>query len=381
MTVRIAAAVISKHPPDTQLQSFSSLLSSIGDKPEAPKPSPSNAPKPNASGQAEKKPNGGGGDRFKLTPNNAAAGVKRRSEEPEASQKQKQLKVEQNAAPNRPAAPTNRFQLSGKPPVAPQRSSSSPAVQRSATANATITNSQKATAKPPPTTGAAGPSTASSAAGAAKPKGFAAMLAKAKEAQEAAKAQGGGGIQHKAAEKLSRREREKLREKLLAKEKATKSGQQGQNDRSRSGTPVGAGKPGAAKKAAETSYKGTMKKPTEKPPERQPLAYKGTMRPAGSAPKPPPKKGEAQDKYGGYASWSDLDDAEDEEEEGYYDDSDDDMEGGFDDLEQEESAALKAARKEDQEALEEEERLKREKLERKKKLMALSKNAAGRKKF
>lgn len=235
--------------------------------------------------------------------------------------------------------------------------------------------------KQPPKPAVPGASTLGAAvASSAKPRGFAAQLARAKEAAEAAKAQGGGGIQHKAAEKLTRREREKLREKQLAKETAAKKGQHGTIDRSRSGTPLGAGKSATAQKVQELSYKGTMKTAAEKQPERQPLMYRGTMRPAGSQPKPPPKKGMPQDKYGGYASWSDLDDAEDQDD-GYYDDSDDDMEGGFDDLEEEETMALKAARKEDQEALAEEERLKKEKLERKKKLMALSKNAAVKKRF
>ncbi|RMY70320.1 hypothetical protein D0863_05866 [Hortaea werneckii] len=361
------------------LQSFSSLLSSIGDKPQAP----ASAPKPNANSTPANAPPGqtpngaSSSDRFKLTPNNAAAGVKRRSEEPEAAQKQKQVRTEQNGRPNRPAptAPANRFQLSAKSATA--QKPSSPAVQRSPAINASSTNAQKAAQKQLPKPAA--PTPAASAASSSKPKGFAAMLAKAAEAQAAAKSQATGGIQHKPAEKLSRRERERLQEKLRAKEQAAKKNQPPQDDRSRSGTPMN--KPGVPKKP-ELSYKGTMKKPAEKEkPERQPLSYRGTMRPAGSQPKPPPKKGEAQDKYGGYASWSDLDDAEDEEE-GYYDeDSEDDMEGGFEEMEQEESRALKAARKEDQEALEEEERLKNEKLERKKKLMALSKNAAGKKRF
>ena len=84
------------------------------------------------------------------------------------------------------------------------------------------------------------------------------MLAKAAEAQAAAKSQATGGIQHKPAEKLSRRERERLQEKLRAKEQAAKKSQPQQDDRSRSGTPLN--KPGAAKKP-ELSYKGTMKKP------------------------------------------------------------------------------------------------------------------------
>ena len=98
--------------------------------------------------------------------------------------------------------------------------------------------------------------------------------------------------------------------------------------------------------------------------------------------KKPAQKNLGQDKYGGYASWSDLDEAEDEEEEEDYEsDASSDMEGGFDDVEREETEALKFARKEDQAALEEEERLKREKLERKRKLLELSKSAAAKKRY
>jgi hypothetical protein len=185
-----------------------------------------------------------------------------------------------------------------------------------------------------------------------------------------------GGIKHKPVERMSLAEKRRLREEQLAQKKAGKKGQASLSDRSRSGTPNGPGKPAAKKQTQELSYKGTMKKPAE------PLNYKGTMRAAGSGPKPAAKKGMPQDKYGGYASWSDLDEVEDEEEEdGYESEGSDDMEAGFDDVETEESAALRAARKEDQEALEEEARLKREKLERQRKLQALIKNAASKKKY
>ena len=186
---------------------------------------------------------------------------------------------------------------------------------------------------------------------------------------------------HKPAEKLTKRDRERLRQEALEKEKAAakngnlKAPGTGVADRSRSGTPVD-----GKKKAAPIGYAGTMKKPPGK------LNYGGTMRAAQpgekrAQPSNAKRKDLGQDKYGGYASWSDLDAAEDEEE-GGYDESDlSDMEGGFDDVEEEEQLALRAARKEDQAALAEEERLKREKLERKKKLMALSKGAAAKKKY
>lgn len=210
-------------------------------------------------------------------------------------------------------------------------------------------------------------------------KGFTAILDKARQAQEAVKERNvGGGITHKPAEKLSRKERERLREEARMQHNRVRKGYPRPGiDRSRSGTPAGPAKVSALqmKPGAESSSKGIMKKPHE------PLSYKGTMR-VGGSPKPAAKRGQPQDKYGGYASWSDLDDAEDQEEgEAYDSDESDDMEGGFDDLEAEESAALRMAKKEDQEALEEEQRLKQEKLERKRKLeaLALSKNAAKKK--
>ena len=202
-------------------------------------------------------------------------------------------------------------------------------------------------------------------------------MEKAKAAQEAAKAAGPSGIKHKPAERLTKRERLRLTEEAKAQQKAGKNGRMAQADRSRSGTPVTASKPGLQKKAQETNYQGTMKKRAE------PLAYKGTMRAADAkaAKESQKKKGMAQDKYGGYASWSDLDDAEDEEEEGYDSEASSDMEGGFDDIEKEDRVAARAAWQEDKEALEEEERHRREKLERKRKLEELSRSAAARRRY
>ncbi|KAK0278110.1 hypothetical protein LTR35_009432 [Friedmanniomyces endolithicus] len=362
------------------MTSFSSLLSSLGAKGQAPVPSPRNGPTTTAATQPE---SNGAVDRSKLTPSNVVAGVKRRSAEPEAAAKQKSIKTEQDSIPGRLAAPSNRFQLTAKPiasravPLASQR----PAV---------ISNPFPNTARPHPKqptrpVGAsnfpAPPSTADGAP--AKKKSFASILEKAKAAQAAAAASSAGGIKHKAVEKLTKRERVRIREEAVAQHKARRRALR-PGERSRSGTPGTVNGPqGAIKKAAapETMYKGTMKKAA---PES--LAWKGTMKAAGSVPKPTPKKGLPQDRYGGYASWSDLDDAEEEEEEDgrgeeYGEESEDDMEGGFDDLEAEERAALAAARKEDQAALAEEERHKREKLERKRKLMELSKSAAAKKKY
>lgn len=123
-------------------------------------------------------------------------------------------------------------------------------------------------------------------------------------------------------------------------------------------------------------YSGTMRKPVE-------VSYTGTMRAKDPAkPAQPVKQKDkfgGQDKYGGYASWSDLSDAE--EDEGDYMSDSDDMEGGFDEMEREEAAAARLAQKEDREALAEEERLKQEKAARKRKLEAMAKQAQGKKRF
>jgi len=215
------------------------------------------------------------------------------------------------------------------------------------------------------------------AAPAPKKGGFAATLARAAAAQQAVKATGGANIVHKPVEKLSRRERERQRQLQEAADKqkqkaAPAKGKLAQQAaRSRSGTP-GDGKAGSQQKKGpvQVGYSGTMRKPVE-------VAYTGTMRAKDPAkPAQPVKQKDkfgGQDKYGGYASWSDLSDAE-EDEEDYMSDSDD-MEGGFDEMEREEALAARVARKEDQEALAEEERLKKEKADRKRKLEAMAKQA------
>ncbi|KAH9825690.1 SPT2 chromatin protein [Teratosphaeria destructans] len=337
------------------MTSFSSLLSSVG-KPAQPQSPAVSSPK-----SATSRPQAPG-DRFKLTANNAAAGAKRRSEEPASGSVAKAAKTEQNGVPSRPtAAPSGRFQLSK-----PGQPSSRPNTPGNESANL-----QRPATRPSSRPAISAPGTPTEVV---QKKGFAAILERAKAQQAAKKDAMVGVIKHKPVEKLSRKEREKLFAEQKAQQKRDKKAGAAQNDRSRSGTPVGKAGASLKKPAEPVTYKGTMKKASP-----EPISYKGTMKAAGSVPKPVPKKGAAQDKYGGYASWSDLDEAEDEDEEDY--DSEDDMEAGFDDMEHEETAALKAARKEDLEALEEEERHRREKLERKKKLEALSKSAAARKRY
>jgi len=196
-------------------------------------------------------------------------------------------------------------------------------------------------------------------------------MERAKAAQEAAESAGPSGIKHKAAEKVSKRDRLKAAEEAKAR-------QRDQQQRSR---PPGA--PARFATSATAPVKGSITKKDATKWTPQPLAYRGTMRPAAPGErKDARQKGQAQDKYGGYASWSDLDDAEDEDEEdGYDSDGSSDMEAGFDDVIREDSLAMRAAKREDDEAAKEEERLRKEKLERKRKLLDLSKSAAARKRY
>jgi hypothetical protein len=222
------------------------------------------------------------------------------------------------------------------------------------------------------------PAAASTSASSAAPKkGYLALLQKAKE-KDATKPPA-PPVQNGPTKILTKKERLALKAEASAGAKGKKPGV------GPSAKPTDA--KGAAlpekKKSVEVGYQGTAR------PAKQPVqvGYKGTARPA-SAPastsrsgtpaakaKPKPTKA----RYDGYAEWSDLDDMEDEED--YASDGSSDMEGGIWDVEQEEQLALKAAKKEDAEALAEETRLKREKEARKQRLMAMSKQAAAKRKY
>ncbi|KAF2253553.1 hypothetical protein BU26DRAFT_515890 [Trematosphaeria pertusa] len=209
-----------------------------------------------------------------------------------------------------------------------------------------------------------------------KPGGYLAILQKAKEKDQTKPL--APPIKHEAPKIMTKREREQARLNAKAAAKGKKPSV---------AIPAKAmnGKGGAEKekkKPVELGYQGTAR-PAKKPVE---LGYKGTARPSASAaPAGRPgasaakaKSKVSQGRYGGYASWSD----EELEEEDYESEDDlSDMEGGIWDVEQEEQAALKAAKQEDAEALAEEAELKRQKEERKRKLMAMSKAAANKRKY
>jgi hypothetical protein len=224
-------------------------------------------------------------------------------------------------------------------------------------------------------------STSTAAASASKPKGYLALLQKAKEKESTRPI--APPVKNEAPKILTKKERMALKAESSASAKGKKPAPGAAPPRG-PGAKVEAAKD--KKKPAEVGYQGTAR-PAKKAAE--PLGYKGTARP-GSAPvsssrtgtpaaKPKPKP--AKGRWDGYAEWSDLDDMDDDEEEAYESDGSSDMEGGIWDVEQEEQLALKAAKKEDAEALAEEMRLKREKEEKKRKLLALSKAAAAKKKY
>ncbi|KAF7186908.1 hypothetical protein HII31_11702 [Pseudocercospora fuligena] len=357
---------------------FNNLLNSIGKPGSTPSPKPTTSiSKPPPGAPSTAKPQAvTNGVTPRPVPANVAAGVKRKSEDQSSGPQAKVVRTEVKV----PVRPSQNGQVATAKPAA-SASTTTAASYKGTSRPLTTSQPAKAAAKPAAKPAAAAPkpagnAAAANAAPAPVPKGFAAILAQAKAAQEASKAAATNTIKHKPVERLTKKERMRLREEAKSKGSG-KGGKAAAADRSRSGTP--SDPKAAAKKASDTGYKGTMKKAVVAPPT---TSYTGTMKKAvpGAAPKKDPKKGLGQDKYGGYASWSDLSAAEDEDEEGYDSYESDDMEAGFDDVEGEEQLALKSARKEDLEALQEEERHRREKEERKRKLAALSKTAAAAKK-
>lgn len=314
--------------------------------------------------------------------------MKRKADDAEGQPISKAPRIEQRPtiASNRAPPPTNtstapRPVASGSAPSIPYRGSARPSAP--VTARPTV----KAAAKPASNAPQL-PALTTDVAGAAKPKrGFAAALEKAKAAQEAAKTT--GMIKHKPVEKVTKRDRLRMQQEALEKQKLErgKGGKLGLiNARSKSAEPADrkSGSRGKEQLQREqSSYKGTMR-----PAPKDIPVYKGTMRNPGSG---PPRLGTSdsrggksgakpKDKYAGYASWSDLDDEDPDDAEQDYESGSSDMEAGLDDVEEEEQAALRLAKREDMEALKEEERLRREKLERKAKLERLSKAAASQKK-
>lgn len=277
------------------------------------------------------------------------------------------------ARPN-PPAPISTVPYRGTAAPASAKSAS-PVVRRpvSTTTSSILPKAAASTVKPATT--ASTPSTSSTAA---PKKGYLALLQKAKE-KDTTKPVAPPGKQEPA-KILTRKERLALKAEASAVAKGKKPAA------GLPGRPTdGKGDPSKEKrKPVEVGYQGTAR-PAKKPVE---VGYKGTARPT-SAPasssrsgtpatkaKPNPAKG----RYDGYADWDELDDMDDEEDD-YASDASSDMEGGIWDVEEEEDLALKVAKKEDAEALAEEMALKRAKEERKRKLLAMSKAAAAKRKY
>ncbi|KAF2437471.1 hypothetical protein P171DRAFT_437845 [Karstenula rhodostoma CBS 690.94] len=248
------------------------------------------------------------------------------------------------------------------------------------TASAKTASSASRPTAPKPASAAPG----ASAAPVKKVGGYLAMLQKAK--QKDATKPAAPPVKPEPVKIMSKKEREAARvaPKPGAKGKKPVAGAPG---RAADPKAVAAVTPQEKRKPADLGYQGTAR-PAKKPVES---GYKGTARSgaaaASSAPRPgasaaaiKKKPKPAQDRYAGYANWSDLDEMDDEEDD-YASDGSSDMEGGIWDVEREEAEALKAAKREDAEALAEENALKREKEERRKKLAAMNKAAAAKKKY
>lgn len=192
---------------------------------------------------------------------------------------------------------------------------------------------------------------------------YAALMAKAKEAQQTKGPSAVGMIKHQAVDKtrpskLADRKKEAADKSKDAKPTiSSRPGSSGKPDKRRSASPV---------KRGDTS-KGI--KPA-RPPLNAPQ-YKGTM--GTSSKKREEQRGRGRnDEYlgtdeedeGDYDNYGGRDD--------YYSDASSDMEGGFDDLEMEEAAALRAAKDDDARELALENKLKKDKLDRKQKLQAMA---------
>ncbi|KAJ4372372.1 hypothetical protein N0V83_004146 [Neocucurbitaria cava] len=370
---------------DLDSQAFRDIMSIVD--PTAPK-TPTASKQAAPSGAAKPAPRPAGG------PNGASQTpqLKRKASGPVESS---QVKIQRKEG-DRPVAQTNGVIRSSSTPAAarpnpppatstvPYRGTAAPASAKPANlvARKPVPSSAAPSVAPKPAASVAKPApaaTSSSAASSTAPKkGYLALLQKAKEKDTTKPL--APPLKHEPTKILSRKERLALKAEASAGAKGKKLG---------AGLPSKHPDPKVdpskdKRKPTEVGYQGTAR-PAKKPVE---IGYRGTARPA-SAPAPSSRDGvsagkakaqPAKGRYDGYADWDDLDDM-DEEENDYASDASSDMEGGVWDVEEEEQMALKVAKKEDAEALAEEMRLKREKEERKRKLSAMSKAAAAKRRY
>ncbi|KAF2724445.1 hypothetical protein K431DRAFT_281873 [Polychaeton citri CBS 116435] len=377
------------------MSSFNSLLASMGTPKQGPGPSVARPVSNNAAVSVAAPQKSTASIPYqKPMPRPVTSAAKRKAEDIDSGPPPKILKPDQNGA--RPSlhkvqsAPVLKQNASTPAAPLPYRGTAKTTTVTTTTATSNAP-SKVARPEPRPVASSATSAVNGNSKTPAKKGGFSSVLEKAKAVQEAMKAQGASTntIKHKPVEKkgvLSTKEKhrreqeEKVRQKQVGRSGVKPAALAGRIDRSRSGTP-GSGPEAAARRKAiapEPGYRGTMRRVV---PEA--TAYKGTMSKGASAQprrekpaaggRPNQKRtldslGKAE--YGGYASWSDLDDDE-LEEDGYGSEGSSDMEAGIDDVEVEEAAALRAAQREDAEQKAMEEAHAREKAERRKKLDAL----------
>ncbi|KAF1975751.1 hypothetical protein BU23DRAFT_597503 [Bimuria novae-zelandiae CBS 107.79] len=284
--------------------------------------------------------------------------------------------------------PTTSMPYRGTAGLGASKTASSQVKKPSATATGAPASSKVATSTPKPAAPRpAAPAPGTSTAPAKKVGGYLAMLQKAKEKDATKPA--APPVKPEPTKILSKKEREAARLAAKAgKGKKPPAGAAARNLDPKTGVAGASGAAPEKRKPAELGYQGTAR-PTKKPVE---VGYKGTARSApAAAPAARPgatgpmkkKPKPAEDRYAGYANWSDLDDDELEDDEGndYASDASSDMEGDIWDVEEEEKKALKAAVEEDAKEAAEELKHKQMKEERKRKLAAMNKAAAARKKY
>lgn len=209
---------------------------------------------------------------------------------------------------------------------------------------------------------------------------YAALMARAKDAQSTKAPSSIGVIKHQATEKekiktsklaeRKRQEQEKDKSRASATTQPSKVPANGKADpRRRSTSPV---KKGDAPKLAKAP-----KPPLHGPRKETAPAYRGTMNQAPKKTRDDPRA-KARSRQDEYLDTDEDEDSEDQygyddEPDEYYSDASSVMEGGFDDLEMEERRALQAAKDDDARELALENKLKKEKEDRKRKLAAMAK--------
>ncbi|EME87154.1 uncharacterized protein MYCFIDRAFT_89033 [Pseudocercospora fijiensis CIRAD86] len=181
---------------------FNNLLNSIGKPGATPSPKPTtNISKPPTAAESTANPQAlMHREKPRPVPAHVTAGVKRKAEAQSSAPQAKVTRTEVKV----PVRPSQNGQVASAKPVI-STSTATAASYKGTSSPSTSSQPAKSAAKP----AAAAPKPAGNGAPAA-PKGFAAILAQAKAAQEASKGAGTNTIKHKPVERLTKKERMRL---------------------------------------------------------------------------------------------------------------------------------------------------------------------------